>query len=377
MEEDKIFRIPITDINVRTRQREDLGNLETLQIDITQNGLIQPIVVEQTDEGLYFLLAGNRRLNACKNLQMTHMPCVLRKDMDDLTRMEIEYSEDHERKNRTWVETVTAQKALLKAYQSHYGQGLPARFGKGQKQLATQLGISETQVSQNLQLADMLETNPELGEIETRRDALRRMRNIKNNVIEPEKRKISVFQEQFIHQSFKEGIASLDPDSIDLLVTDLTDMAYLESVQLLIPVLAPLAHAFVFFPLKDFPLFSSVLGELDLNYRESPYIWHCLGSNNFQAFMWFSKELREPPKFLGDHLAHRQEEHALHERAKGYHLLENLVKNTTLQGQFVLDPVCYGTSLVKVCVDLGRNIMCYCPQKELHGQIIINLEGNV
>lgn len=51
-------------IIIKDRIREDFGDLQELAIDIAENGLINPPVINQN----YELLAGERRLRACQLL---------------------------------------------------------------------------------------------------------------------------------------------------------------------------------------------------------------------------------------------------------------------------------------------------------------------
>ena len=62
--------MPVTSILVGARHRKDLGDLEALARSIADLGLLHPIVVNQRGE----LLAGQRRLEACRLLGWTEVP---------------------------------------------------------------------------------------------------------------------------------------------------------------------------------------------------------------------------------------------------------------------------------------------------------------
>jgi len=64
----KFEKIPIDKIRKGVRIREDLGNIELLAKTIFSLGLLHPITVSIEDAGSYTLLAGKRRLEACKTL---------------------------------------------------------------------------------------------------------------------------------------------------------------------------------------------------------------------------------------------------------------------------------------------------------------------
>ncbi len=54
--------------------RTELGNLEELASSIMKNGLLHPIIVRPVDNH-FELVAGLRRLNACRILGMKKIPC--------------------------------------------------------------------------------------------------------------------------------------------------------------------------------------------------------------------------------------------------------------------------------------------------------------
>ena len=75
----KIYFLPIDQIHPspfqarRTFEEQELAGLAQ---SIRENGLLQPISVRKAAEG-YELVAGERRLRACKLAQMTTIPAIL------------------------------------------------------------------------------------------------------------------------------------------------------------------------------------------------------------------------------------------------------------------------------------------------------------
>ena len=63
-----VKKIPISKIQKRERIRKDKGNLKQLAKLIFPIGLLNPITVCLEADGSYTLLAGERRLEACKLL---------------------------------------------------------------------------------------------------------------------------------------------------------------------------------------------------------------------------------------------------------------------------------------------------------------------
>ena len=87
-------RIPIEDIIIGDRFRKDLGGIETLSKSIKSVGLLHPIVVSKNLE----LIAGRRRIEACKKLGWKKIPVHI-VSLEDLKRGE--YEENAKRKNFT------------------------------------------------------------------------------------------------------------------------------------------------------------------------------------------------------------------------------------------------------------------------------------
>lgn len=75
--EPRFEKIPIDKIRKGSRIREDPGNLELLAKTISPLGLLQPIVVQQEDDGTYTLLVGKRRVEACKLLRWKEIDALI------------------------------------------------------------------------------------------------------------------------------------------------------------------------------------------------------------------------------------------------------------------------------------------------------------
>ena len=63
--------IPLDEIQVGKRFRKDCGSIQLLANSISDIGLLQPIVVKLEKNETYLLLAGFRRIQACKFLNMS------------------------------------------------------------------------------------------------------------------------------------------------------------------------------------------------------------------------------------------------------------------------------------------------------------------
>lgn len=92
--------VEIDKIVVQDRIRKDFGDIEELAQDIKENGLINPPVVLPADEdGMYTLLAGERRLRALKSLGKTDTEVRVMSVRDGYQALKIEISENEMRKD--------------------------------------------------------------------------------------------------------------------------------------------------------------------------------------------------------------------------------------------------------------------------------------
>lgn len=102
------MKIPIENIKVdeEHRIRKELGDLKSLQESIQKIGLLNPILVDED----YKLVAGSRRLVACKNLGWQEIEVRVVSFQKDLLRMlEAEVDENLFRKDFTPEEIMSIE----------------------------------------------------------------------------------------------------------------------------------------------------------------------------------------------------------------------------------------------------------------------------
>ncbi len=73
------MKIEISKIIVQKRIRQDMGDIAELAQSIKEEGLLSPITLRKNTNDTYKLLAGNRRLDACKLLQLTSIEAIIKK----------------------------------------------------------------------------------------------------------------------------------------------------------------------------------------------------------------------------------------------------------------------------------------------------------
>lgn len=143
-------RIPIAAIrikagfNARHPFVDDDPDLDDLRTSLQLHGMINPILVFQTDEdpeAPYLVVAGERRLRAARSLGWTEIPATVRRGT--MAQAEaVMLAENLHRKDLTLAETATGYRRL----QDHYGWT--------QAQIATYVGVSQSWVSSILKIAE-------------------------------------------------------------------------------------------------------------------------------------------------------------------------------------------------------------------------------
>jgi ParB family chromosome partitioning protein len=118
--------LDILDITPATRQlRHSLYNLDELAKSIWKIGLLQPIVVRTNSSNNFEVVAGNRRLSACKRLGWRKIACHL-VELDDKRAFEASIIENVQRNTLNAVEEGLA----FRKYVNEYGWGSISELGE-------------------------------------------------------------------------------------------------------------------------------------------------------------------------------------------------------------------------------------------------------
>ena len=150
--------VDIDKIVVGDRIRKDFGDIAELADDIRENGLINPPVVNKE----YQLLAGERRLRACKLLGWPQIEVRMMDTRDAEHELNIEISENDVRKGFTKSERVDYIRRLLRIEQAKAKERM-SEGGKGvenstpiraDEATAQQFGIGKDTMRRELFIAD-------------------------------------------------------------------------------------------------------------------------------------------------------------------------------------------------------------------------------
>lgn len=126
----------------------DEYEIKSLADSISVNGIIQPLTVRKGSDGKYILISGERRLRAAKIVGMRRVPCVLHR-ADEMMSALYSLTENIQHRDLTFFEEADAISTLISDY------------GLTQSEIASQLGLSNSAVSNKLRL---LKLSPEIQE---------------------------------------------------------------------------------------------------------------------------------------------------------------------------------------------------------------------
>lgn len=102
--------VNINDIKIKKRVRRDLGDLEALKNSLRTYGLLNPITINDK----YELIAGERRLQAAKQLGWTNINAVVQNNLSEIEELEMELEENNQRKEFTSEELLDGYRRLEK-----------------------------------------------------------------------------------------------------------------------------------------------------------------------------------------------------------------------------------------------------------------------
>ena len=302
--------VPINKINVGTRFREELGDIESLAQSIETEGLINPITIDQDDN----LLAGGRRLAAVIMLKWDEITCnVMQIESEGDLRI-IELIENIQRKELSWSEQanlVSRINTLMKEQNASWTQNKTAEL----------LKMSPGHVSDQIMIADVAENVPTLAEKATFKDAVKIYRSLCTSIAETElterlldRAEKKMRPEQSSELSERDKFVSLNADSykirdvfdglnevsfdhFDYVEIDppydsagfdpkykktkleiYGDRTYFEFINTLVDVcyskMSRNSFMLLWFPTQDYPLFAEILGAKMDGFDRIPVVWY-------------------------------------------------------------------------------------------------------
>jgi len=139
-----ITQIPVESIQRNPRQpREkfDLEELENLAISIREHGVIQPLIVSPSKNGIYTLIAGERRLQAARKAGLKTVPVVVRHATDQQL-LELALIENVQREDLNAIEEAEAYQHLEKEFKLSHEE-IASRVGKNRSTITNTIRLLE------------------------------------------------------------------------------------------------------------------------------------------------------------------------------------------------------------------------------------------
>lgn len=121
------------------RRHFDPDSLESLAESIRQNGILQPLLVRSLPNGLYELIAGERRLRAARLVGIPYLPCVLLQTTDENSAV-YALLENLQRQDLNFFEESEAIRHIMLLYDLSQ-ESLAARLGKSPSTVSNKLRL--------------------------------------------------------------------------------------------------------------------------------------------------------------------------------------------------------------------------------------------
>lgn len=147
VKEIELSKIKASDSNIRkdlNSGTED-SNLDDLANSIKEKGLLSPIMVMKKDDGMYYVVAGQRRYIACKRLGWDKIPAIIRDKMDDADATVLSLIENVHRADMSPIDK-------SKAYQKIYNKY------KDYNKVAKETGMSTSTIKKYMSLLNLAQS---------------------------------------------------------------------------------------------------------------------------------------------------------------------------------------------------------------------------
>jgi len=381
----KIIRKKVKVKNIKVpehRIREELGDIKGLAESIRKFGLLHPLVLDKN----MTLISAERRLKAIQMLGWEEVDASVLVEVDELEKKKIELEENIRRKDLTWSEEIKAKKQLHDLLQKMSG-GIKRLEGYWAiSDTAELLGEAVGKVSQDLQLAEVIEKFPQLAKLAKKSHAQQAIKQIELSV-RAEAYKPNETDEGFIicgnAAKVLEGFKS---ESFDLVLTDPPFGVELnktlkykrqagydayedegQEIMLLLEkvfkecyrVLRPGRHLFTFYAMKWHCIIERLLTKAGFVVSPYPFIWYkhssmAFGDTNidYETCFWAYKPPKRPwckgqkPSLVIDKSGILKER--THVAEKPGEVWKKFIEIGTFEGETVLDPFAgTGSSLLQ------------------------------
>ena len=137
--------VPLNEIrndNNQPRKAFDSDKIAELTESIKTHGIIQPLILRKSEDGLYIIVAGERRWRAAKLAGLKEVPAIVM-DLSEKEVLEISLIENIQRQDLNPIEEALAYKKLLN------------EFKLTQEDLSKRIGKSRTAITNTMRLMNL------------------------------------------------------------------------------------------------------------------------------------------------------------------------------------------------------------------------------
>ncbi|WP_244834149.1 ParB/RepB/Spo0J family partition protein [Clostridium sp. BJN0001] len=124
------------------RKAFDLEKIAELAESIKTHGILQPLILRQDKDGMYIIVAGERRWRAAKLAKLEEVPAVIM-NIDEKDILEISLIENIQRQDLNPIEEAEAYKKLIND------------FKLTQEELSKRIGKSRTAITNTIRLVNL------------------------------------------------------------------------------------------------------------------------------------------------------------------------------------------------------------------------------
>ena len=193
----------------RVRKEFNKEKLQRLAASYTRIGQLQPGVCVRDINGRFCLVAGERRLRACR-IAKHPFHFVLREEADEALLLEIELEENLNREGLAWQEEV---EGLGKLHRLREGQKETKGATQSLDDTAMEVERSRASVHRDLELAEWAKEFPEVQEAKTKNEAYKIIKRYKAEIMRNQLLKIAVAKEESVEgelaEETKEALAEV------------------------------------------------------------------------------------------------------------------------------------------------------------------------
>ena len=141
----RTVRISLIEPNkAQPRKAFDKEKIDELSLSIKENGVLQPLIVRELNNGRYQIISGERRWRASRQAGLEEIPVIV-KELSDQQVLEIGLIENLQREDLNAVEEAHGYRTLM------------SEFGLTQEQVAESVGKSRSAVTNTLRLLSLKE----------------------------------------------------------------------------------------------------------------------------------------------------------------------------------------------------------------------------